>query len=116
MIDYIVGGLASLGTIFIFLAAVGLIRMPDTYLRVSVTTKAATLGVGLILMAAAVFFSDNSVTMRVIAIILFIMITAPVSAHLICRASYLMGVKMWDKSVEDDLHGKYDKATEELEA
>lgn len=114
MSEIIIGTLATLGTLFVLLAAVGVIRMPDTYLRISVTTKAATLGIGLILAAAAVYFSDSSVTLRVLAIILFILLTAPVGAHLIGRASYFIGVKLWEKSVVDDLEGKYKKSTHEL--
>ena len=78
MSEIIIGTLATLGTLFVLLAAVGVIRMPDTYLRISVTTKAATLGIGLILGAAAVYFRDISITSRVLAIILFILLTAPV--------------------------------------
>lgn len=114
MSDIIIAILATSGTLFVLLAAVGVIRMPDTYLRISVTTKAATLGIGLILGAAAIYFNDLSITSRVLAIILFILLTAPVGAHLIGRASYFIGVKMWDKSVIDDLKGKYKKSTHEL--
>lgn len=99
--------LSSLGALFIFLAAIGVVRMPDLYLRISVTTKAATLGIGLILMAAAVYFNDLSITTRVLAIILFILLTAPVGAHMIGRASYFTGVKLWKNSVQDDLKGNY---------
>ena len=114
MTDIIVGILAFLGTIFIFLAAVGMIRMPDTYLRISVTTKAATLGVGLLMIAAAIYSYDLAITAKVLAIILFILLTAPVSAHLIGRTSYLAGVKLWKESVMDELAGKYNRSTEEL--
>jgi len=114
MTDIIIGVLASFGAIFVFLAAVGMIRMPDTYLRISVTTKAATLGIGLLLVAAAIFFGDLSITTKVLAIILFILLTAPVSAHLIGRASYFSGVKLWKNSVLDDLKGKYDKTSHKL--
>ncbi len=114
MSDIIVGTLATFGTIFVLLAAIGLIRMPDTYLRISVTTKAATLGIGLLLIAAAIYFDSLSITTRVLAIILFILLTAPVAAHLIGRASYFIGVKLWDKSVMDDLEGKYKKTTHKL--
>jgi multicomponent Na+:H+ antiporter subunit G len=110
----VVIGLSVLGAVFILLAAVGIIRMPDFYLRTSVTTKAATLGVGLILIAAAVYFGDFAVTSRVVAIIFFILLTAPVGAHMIGRASYITGTKLWDKSVCDDLKGKYDEETHEL--
>lgn len=114
MSDLLVGILATFGTIFVLLAAVGLIRMPDTYLRISVTTKAATLGIGLLLIAAAIHFNNLSTTARVLAIILFILLTAPVGAHLIGRASYFIGVRLWDKSVMDDLAGKYKKSTHKL--
>lgn len=109
MIDTVIAILASLGTIFVLLAAVGVLRMPDTYLRMAVSTKAATLGIGLILISAAVFFHDLSTTTRVLAIIVFILLTAPVGAHLIGKASYFSGNKLWEKSIVDDLEGKYRK-------
>lgn len=101
--------LVTLGTLFVLLSAIGLVRMPDTYMRISVNTKAATLGVGLILVGTAVFFNDLSTTSRSLVIILFVFLTAPVSAHLIGRASYFMGVKLWKDSIMDDLRGKYQK-------
>jgi len=116
MTEITIGILASFGAIFVLLAAIGLIRMPDTYLRISVTTKAATLGIGLLLVAAAVFFKDLSITTKVLAIILFILLTAPVSAHLIGRAAYFSGVKLWKNSVLDDLEGKYDKSSHKLKS
>ncbi|MGF1556811.1 monovalent cation/H(+) antiporter subunit G [Paucihalobacter sp.] len=114
MSDFFIAIIASLGALFVLLASIGLVRMPDTYLRISVTTKAATLGIGLILIAAAFYFKELSVTSRVSAIILFILLTAPIAAHLIGRASYFIGVKLWHKSVMDDLEGKYKKVTHEL--
>ncbi len=116
MVEIIVGILAFLGTVFVFLAAVGIIRMPDTYLRISVTTKAATLGIGLLMIAAAIYSYDLAITAKVLAIILFILLTAPVSAHLIGRISYIGGVKLWKESIMDELSGKYDPQTEELES
>lgn len=114
MIDILIYITSSLGAIFVLLAAIGILRMPDQYLRISVNTKAATLGVGLLLASAAIFFLDVSVTTRVIAVIIFILITAPVGAHLIGRTSYFLGNKLWDKSVIDDLKDKYNKSTHEL--
>lgn len=114
MSDIIIIILVSVGTLFVLLAAIGLVRMPDLYLRISVTTKAATLGIGLILASAAVYFNETSVTSRIIAIVFFILLTAPVGAHLLGRASYFIGIPMWKKSVMDDLKGKYKKSTHEL--
>lgn len=109
MTDTIIGIVATLGTLFVLLAGVGILRMPDTYLRMAVTTKAATLGIGLILISAAIYFNDLSTTTRVLAVIIFILLTAPVGAHLIGKASYITGVKMWEKTLMDDLDGKYRK-------
>lgn len=114
MSDFFIAVSATFGALFVLLASIGLVRMPDTYLRISVTTKAATLGIGLILISAVLYFNEASVTSRVLAIILFIILTAPVGAHLIGRASYFIGVKMWHKSVIDELEGKYKKVTHEL--
>ncbi|PHR45553.1 MAG: Na+/H+ antiporter subunit G [Fluviicola sp.] len=104
----------SLGTLFILLAAVGILRMPDLFLRISVTTKAATLGVGLILIGMTLYFSDVSIGTRAVAIILFLLLTAPIGAHLIGRSSYFVGVPLWKKSLMDDLEGKYDRKSHEL--
>lgn len=109
MTDIIIMILSTIGAIFILLAAVGVVRMPDIYLRISVTTKAATLGVGLVLVAASVYFADMSVTSRVIAIICFLFLTAPISAHMIGRAAYFTGTRLWKRSTMDDLEGKYDQ-------
>lgn len=114
--DIFVGIFSLLGAIFVLLASIGLLRMPDSYLRISVTTKAATLGIGLLLIAAAIHFKDFSITTRVLAIILFMLLTAPVSGHLIGRTSYLSGVRLWKDSVMDDMKGKYHKATQELKS
>lgn len=95
------------GTFFTVVASIGILRMPDLYMRMSATTKAATLGVGFMLVAAAVFFEDVSVTSRSVVAILFVFLTAPVGAHMIGRAAYIYGIKLWDKSKKDDLKEKY---------
>lgn len=101
--------LCAAGALFILIAAIGLVRMPDFYLRLSVTTKAATLGIGLMLCGAAIYFNEISVTSRVFAIILFLFLTAPVAAHMIGRSSYFIGTKLWKKSVIDELKDQYVK-------
>jgi multicomponent Na+:H+ antiporter subunit G len=113
MTDTLIAILATLGAVFILLAGVGVVRMPDLYLRISVTTKAATLGIGLLLACSAIYFNDAGVTSRTMAIIFFMLLTAPVGAHLIGRASYFMGVALWHKTRHDDLKGMYDEATHE---
>lgn len=114
MIDIIIMILATIGSLVVLVAAIGIVRMPDFYLRLSVTIKAATLGVGLILASAAVFFFDLSITTKVFAIIFFLVLTAPVAGHMIGRTAYFTGTKLWKGSIMDDLEGMYDKETHKL--
>jgi len=104
MNDVLIVILSTLGALFILIASLGIYRMPDFYTRLSVTVKAVTLGVGCILGSVAIHFSDFSITTKVFAVIFFLFITSPVAAFLIARTAYASKVKMWDKSVRDELN------------
>lgn len=108
--------LMIIGTVFMMLAAIGVVRMPDLYLRMSATSKAATLGVICVMLAAALHFNDFAITARVIAIIVFLVLTAPVAAHKIARAAYLAGPGLWPGTRCDELRGRYDHENHELAA
>ena len=86
--------LLIIGSIFVFVAGVGMYRMPDLYLRMSTTTKAATLGVGLMLLGVSIFFGNSATSSRAFVIFAFLLATAPVSAHMIGRAAYSTGVEL----------------------
>ena len=102
-------GILSLiiGTIFVFVAAIGMWRMPDIFIRMSTTTKAATIGVGFMLLGATLFFGDLGTAGRSLVIFAFILATAPVSAHMIGRAAYAKGVPLWEGTVIDELREVY---------
>ncbi|NLF14459.1 MAG: monovalent cation/H(+) antiporter subunit G, partial [Anaerolineaceae bacterium] len=54
--------LLLIGGVFMFVAGIGILRMPDLYTRMSATTKVATLGVGSTLLAAAIYFGELGIT------------------------------------------------------
>jgi multicomponent Na+:H+ antiporter subunit G len=114
MIHVLVMLLLATGTTFTLIAAIGLLRMPDVYMRLQVSTKGATLGVGSLLLAVPVFFTDLEVGVRALLIVLFIFLTTPISGHMIARAAYIVGVPLWDEAVVDELKGRYDPETHEL--
>ncbi|QNI02829.1 monovalent cation/H(+) antiporter subunit G [Halomonas sp. SH5A2] len=116
MIELIKGGLILVGAIFMFLAALGLVRMPDLLTRMHATTKAATLGASLIMLAVALHFAEVAVVARAFGVILFIMMTAPVAAHVIGRAGYFVGARLWSGTVKDELRPNYDPLTHELKS
>ena len=103
MSDLIAAVLVLAGGLFVFFAALGVLRMPDVLIRMHASTKAGTLGCGLILLAVAVGFGEGGVITRAIAGIIFLMLTAPVAAHMIGRAAYRTGVPLWHGTVIDEL-------------
>jgi multicomponent Na+:H+ antiporter subunit G len=103
--------LISIGAFFILVAGLGLVRMPDLFLRMSASTKAATLGVGCTLLGAAFYFGDFATVIRAGAIIIFLLLTAPVAAHLLGRAAYQDGVPLWVNTRFDDLRRHYDHSS-----
>jgi multicomponent Na+:H+ antiporter subunit G len=87
--------LLLLGSISMLLAAVGLLRFPDFYTRAHAGTKAASLGAGLILIAAVLPVSNADIAVRVWLTIFFVFLTVPVAGHLLGRAARLRGLKEW---------------------
>jgi multicomponent Na+:H+ antiporter subunit G len=87
MIEIIAGLLVLGGSAFVFIAGLGVYTLPDTLNRMHASTKAGTLGSILSLIATALVFTEGSVTARVVAIIAFLLLTAPVAAHMIGRAT-----------------------------
>jgi multicomponent Na+:H+ antiporter subunit G len=106
--------LIAVGAFFMFVAAIGIVRMPDLFLRMSATSKAATLGAASILLATAVYFNDLGIASRALATIFFLLLTTPIAAHILGRAAYLTGTPLWDGTVCDELRGRYDPSTRTL--
>ena len=104
----IIVALILIGAFLSLVAAFGVLRLPDVYTRNHAASKAATLGVLAVLLGTFLYFymKDGQVNSRVILGIVFIFVTSPVAGHLISRAAYNSGVKLWDKSVQDDLKMK----------
>jgi len=107
-------GLVLIGSVFMLLAAIGVARMPDVFMRLHCSTKSATLGAGCLLLGAAIYFGDFSVGVRALAVVAFLFATAPVAAHVIGRAAYLSGVPLWEGTLSDEMKGQYNMATHHL--
>ena len=90
------------GAMFALLAAVGVLRMPDVFTRMQASTKASTLGLGCLLIGAALQMGDFASFIRVASIGAFVLLTTPVSAHVIARASYFAEVALWNGTVLDE--------------
>lgn len=101
--DTIAALLLLAGAFFAFVAAVGLFRLPDIYSRMHAASKAGTLGSGLVLLAIAVHAGDTSTVTRALAGFVFFLLTAPISAHLLAKAAYVVGYGLAKTSVLDEM-------------
>ncbi|RDV14778.1 monovalent cation/H(+) antiporter subunit G [Pontibacter diazotrophicus] len=90
--------LILMGVFFMLVAAIGLLRLPDFYTRMSAITKGATLGMGLIVLGIGVYFNDPEMMFKILAILFFTIITSPVAAHAITRTAIHKKVTFWKKT------------------
>ena len=102
---YLTGVLCLVGAFFVLVAAIGLVRLDDLYMRMHAASKAGTLGSGVLLIALAVYSADVAVALRALAGVVFFLLTAPISAHLLARAAYSVGYKPCALTREDALSG-----------
>ena len=84
-----------LGSILSLVAAAGVLRMPDVFIRMHAATKVGTVGVSSITIGLMLHFGTLTVTSRGVLVIAFFLLTAPVAAHMIARAAYRSGVSLW---------------------
>lgn len=89
------------GSFFLFLGTLGIIRMPDVYNRMQAGTKATTLGSMLTLFGIGL--AVPGWMPKLILLILFILFTNPISSHALARAAHFAGIKLTDKSIRDCL-------------
>ena len=88
----VVAVLVVVGSFFLLVGTVGLLRLPNVYNRLHATSKAATLGTSSILLAATVYFGAQGDGLTALVGIVFLFFTAPTGAHVISRAARKMGI------------------------
>lgn len=94
-------GFIVLGLVFDFFGCLGLVRLPDVYNRLQASTKCVTLGTCSILLGLFLFKGFTAAGIKALLCIVFIVLTAPVSAHALARGAHISGVRLWEKSVCD---------------
>ncbi|MEM6822205.1 MAG: monovalent cation/H(+) antiporter subunit G [Verrucomicrobiota bacterium] len=102
------------GTLFVLVAALGIVRFPDLYMRMHAATKAGAFGGSLIFIGCGLHLNQLAVWIEVALIITFFFLTAPIAAQMIGRAGYLLKVEPWSQTKTDSLKGKYDCKSGEL--
>jgi len=81
----IISAVVLLGSFFILVAAIGILRFGDLNGRLHATTKATSFGILLLLIGVSLFFNLFTVYVKALLIIVFIYLTAPLAAHSIAK-------------------------------
>jgi len=103
-VHVIAGIIISLGTFFLFVGSIGLIRLPDFYSRAHAQGKADTLGVmliisGLLIIELAHGLFINSA--KLLIIIAFVALTNPTATNALVGAAYRFRLIPWFKNDRD---------------
>lgn len=106
MSEWLVAALTLIGVAFSVLAAVGIVRMPDLYMRMQAATKSATVGVSCLILAAAVRLETVEAITQALLVVAFLFFTVPVASHMIGRAAYASGVELWSETILDEYHSR----------
>ncbi|HDY91305.1 Na+/H+ antiporter subunit G [Pseudoalteromonas sp. AS84] len=107
--EWVVSILLLFGGTFILIGSIGLIKLPDFFMRLHGPTKATTLGMASMLIAAMVYFvnSGHGLSVREILITIFLLITAPISGYMLIKSAIHHKLKAKEgtkglDNVEDD--------------
>lgn len=102
LLELATAALLLLGASLVLLAAVGVLRFGDTFLRMQASSKASTLGLACLLGATALRFPELEVLFRLVSIAAFIMLTAPLSAHVVARVALRRGTPLWKGTLRNE--------------
>ncbi|MGE0796692.1 MAG: monovalent cation/H(+) antiporter subunit G [Lautropia sp.] len=94
-----------LGCALCLLAAIGVLRLPDFFMRMHAATKAGVVGSGLVLLGLALIDGTAATAVKVVLVVLFLLLTTPVAGHLLGRAAYVAGTPLWRGTASDALAG-----------
>jgi multicomponent K+:H+ antiporter subunit G len=92
------------GAVFLLVGSIGLFRLPDFYMRLHGPTKVSTLGIDAVLAASIIFFSfrGNGIRMKEFLIILFLLLTAPITANMLAKAALHVNSKARSDTLNHD--------------
>lgn len=113
MIALLALALKLVGTGFLVVATIGVLRFADPFQRMHASTKAGTLGAGLVLVGVMLTKGSMDATVVAALTVIFLIGTMPVAGHLLGRAAYVSGAPL--RSREDALAGVLPRAARPLE-
>ncbi len=111
----IAASLVFIGAVITFVAAIGVLRLPDFFLRMHAATKAGVGGAGVVMLGVGMYEGTLEVWLKVAFVVFFLLLTTPIAGHLLGRAGYVAGVPLWRGTVRDELESSLRRGSFERE-
>jgi multicomponent K+:H+ antiporter subunit G len=104
-IELVVSAFLVAGGLFVLIGSLGLAKLPDFYTRLHAPTKATTLGMGCLLVASMILvtYQQGYLSLHELLITLFLLITAPVTAHMLAKTAMHHKLDILDKTSGKEL-------------
>ncbi len=115
MMEWIVSILLVFGSLFMLVAAIGVVKLSDVYMRMHAITKAASLGAILMLAAVFLWHPQWIVGIEAFMVVIFVIFTAPIGTHMIARVAHRMDVPKGEGYIMDELQDELDRQEKEGE-
>lgn len=93
--------LVLLGTFFMMIGSIGVVRLPDFFTRSHATSKSDTLGIMLLVGGLMCYEGISINSLKLLVIFVFVALANPVGAHALARAAFKYGVKIWFKKPKE---------------
>lgn len=91
-----------MGMFFMFVGAVGIVRLPDTYNRLHAASKCSTLGLLGLILAAMLHLGTLPILTKGALAVLFAFVAMPVGSHMLAKAALLVRTPQWKGTLADE--------------
>ena len=101
--DFFAAACLLMGLFFMFVGALGVVRLPDAYNRIHAASICVTLGLSAMLVAACFHLGAAPIIMKSIITIVFIFVATPIGSHMLAKAAHDTNLPQWENTLSDEL-------------
>ncbi len=93
IVDIVSGVFLAIGSFFLVVGSLGLLRMPDVFTRMHATSVSDTMGAGFLILGMIIQAGFTLVTVKLLIILLIFFFTGPLTTHALARGALAVGLK-----------------------
>ncbi len=103
LFDFLSAGFLLAALCFMFIGAMGVVRLPDAYNRIHAASICVTLGLTAMLIAACFHLNAAPILTKSAITIVFIFVATPIGSHMLAKAAHDTNLPQWESTLSDEL-------------